>query len=112
MPGGSLASKPTWWNAFGRSITSAFFIAGDFMDATFMPPEPTMNATTGEQPVYDVVVDLGDGEHAIIESGLSKDESEAANAKASTLFQGVRVVRVAPPMISNGAGSQCRPEPL
>ena len=25
MPGGSLTSKPAWWNAFGCSITSAFF---------------------------------------------------------------------------------------
>ena len=26
MPGGSLTSKPTWSNAFGRSATSAFFV--------------------------------------------------------------------------------------
>ena len=26
MLGGSLESKPTWWKASGRSITSAFFM--------------------------------------------------------------------------------------
>ena len=26
MPGGSLTSKPTWWNASGCSATSAFFV--------------------------------------------------------------------------------------
>ena len=26
MPGSSLRSKPTWWKAFGRSTTSAFFV--------------------------------------------------------------------------------------
>src|SRR5689334_11535421 len=25
MPGGSLTSKPTWWNAFRCSVTSVFF---------------------------------------------------------------------------------------
>ena len=25
VPGGSLVSKPTWWNTFGCSATSAFF---------------------------------------------------------------------------------------
>ena len=26
LPGGSLASKPTWWNTSGCSATSAFFV--------------------------------------------------------------------------------------
>ena|ERR1700676_86997 len=26
MPGGSLVSKPTWWNTFRCSATSAFFV--------------------------------------------------------------------------------------
>ncbi len=34
MPGGSLTSKPTWWNVFGRSITSAFFMAVVFHGRT------------------------------------------------------------------------------
>ena len=28
VPGGSLTSTPTWWRAFGRSITSTFFMSG------------------------------------------------------------------------------------
>jgi thiol-disulfide isomerase/thioredoxin len=29
VPGGSLVSKPTWWDTFGCSATSAFFVLGD-----------------------------------------------------------------------------------
>ena len=44
-------------------------------------------------PLYDVVVDLGDGKYATLESGLSIEMARAALAKAAELFQNVQIIK-------------------
>ena len=92
MPGGSLVSKPTWWNTFGCSATSAFFVLGDVRRSTNIvgresDGEPQSNRGTADCSSGNRFPTAADGPRAQI-GGRGPQRRHAADHAARGLVAG------------------------